>query len=147
MSPAHFSETDSEQIVKFGQAEIDFERRRREIAPNAASRLSCLYMADDDEFGRNHLQRMLGYNIHILRVRVPLAIRVSKCDTKWFDEYCDSQDIKCIDNYWKDISMNPKYPTWEYLVDGMIEANDPGGMEYLLKNGVNIAPQKTKTPP
>ena len=141
-SPTHLSENDSEQIVKFGQVEIDFERRRREVAPDAVSRLSCLYVADNDEFGRGHLKRMLGYDIHILRVRVPLAIRVSRCDTKWFDEYWDNKDIKAIDNYWSGICRDSGNPSWEYLVDGMIEVNDPDGMKYLLSNGVNIAPNK-----
>jgi hypothetical protein len=141
-SPAHFSESESARIVKMGQAEIAFERRRREIAPEAVSRLSCLYMADDNDFGRKHLQRILGYNIHILRVKVPLAIRVSKCDTKWFDAYWDDQKTEYIDKYWKGECMHQNHPTWEYLVDGMIQANDPEGMEHLIKHGVNIAPNR-----
>lgn len=139
---AHFSEFEADEIVKMARVEIAFERRRREIAPDAVSRLSCLYLADDDEFGRRHLQRMLGPHIHILKVKIPLAIRVSKCDTKWFDEYWNDENNEYIDKYWNGECAYTQHPTWEYLLDGMLEANDPEGMEYLRKHGVNIAPNR-----
>lgn len=139
---AHFSESEANEIMKMARVEIAFERCRREVAPQAASRLSCLYLADDDEFGRRHLQRMLGVTIHILRVNVPLAIRVSKCDTNWFDKYWNDEDTDYIDKYWSGECACAQHPTWEYLVDGIVEANDSLGMEYLRKHGTSIAPTR-----
>lgn len=86
-SCSHFSDKEAEHISKMGAVEVAFEKRRREVAPQAASRLSCLYVADDNEHGRSHLKRMFGYGIHILRVTIPLAICVTKCDIHWFDAY------------------------------------------------------------
>ncbi len=141
-STSHFSDSEVDRIAKMGAVELALERRRREVAPESVSRLSCLYLADDDEFGRKHLQRMLGTNIHILRVRIPLAIRLTRCDTAWFDAYWKDADLLYIDNYWNGTALNSGQPTWEYLLDGMIEANDPEGMEYLIRNGTNIAPNR-----
>ncbi|OGW43824.1 MAG: hypothetical protein A2Y66_06985 [Nitrospirae bacterium RBG_13_41_22] len=140
-SSAHFSDKEAEYISKMGAVELAFERRRREVAPQAASRLSCLYVADDNEDGRSHLKRMLGYGVHLLKVTIPLAIRVTRCDTYWFDAYSAEPNPDYIDKYWSGACRYEKRPTWEYLVDGMIEANDPEGMEYLRKHGVNIAPR------
>ena len=139
-SASHFSNSDAGRIAKMGAVETAFERRRREIAPEAASRLSCLYLADDDKFGRAHLRRMLGANIHILRVNIPLAIRLTQCDTAWFDAFWNNGNLEHIDNYWNGVALGSGNPTWEYLLDGMIKANDPEGMEFLVQNGTNIAP-------
>ena len=84
---------------------------------------------------------MLGYGVHLLKVTIPLAIRVTRCDTYWFDAYSAEPNPDYIDKYWSGACRYEKRPTWEYLVDGMIEANDPEGMEYLRKHGVNIAPR------
>jgi hypothetical protein len=141
-STAHFSDCEVRRIARMGKVELDFERRRREIAPEAASRLSNLYIADDNEYGREHLKRMLGMDIHILRVTIPLSIRVSRCDTAWFDAYWKKDDENYIDCYWSGVSKDPGNPTWEYLLDGMIEVNDPAGMEFLIRHGTNIAPRR-----
>ena len=141
-SASHFSDSEVERISKMGAVELAFERRRREIAPKSVSRLSCLYLADDDECGRQHLRQMLGSDIHILRVHIPLSIRISPCDTAWFDAYWDKASSQYIDNYWSSVTRNQEKPTWEYLLDGMIEVNDPKGMEYLIKHGTNIAPNR-----
>jgi hypothetical protein len=74
---------------------------------------------------------MLGYGVHLLKVTIPLAIRVTRCDTYWFDAYSAEPNPDYIDKYWSGACRYEKRPTWEYLVDGMIEANDPEGMEYL----------------
>jgi hypothetical protein len=140
MSNAHFSDLEAERIAKMGAAELAFERGRREISPNSVSRLSCLYLADDTIVGREHLKRMLGPSIHILKMSIPLAIRVTRCDTTWFDDYWDKPDRKLIDDYWNGVAQDTVSPTWEYLLDGMIRANDPDGIAFLIKNGTNIAP-------
>jgi hypothetical protein len=127
VSASHFSDLEAENISKMGAVELAFERRRREVAPDAVSRVSCLYLADDDEFGHRHLRRMLGSKFHIIKVRIPLAIRLTKCDTAWFDEYWHKADSQYADNYWKGVARDPAKPTWEYLLDGMIQANDPEG--------------------
>ncbi len=115
-SASHFSVEEADNITKMGRVELEFEKRRREVAPHAASRLSCLYVADDNKEGHSHLQRMLGYGIHIIKVTIPFAIRVTKCDTHWFDAYWKEPRQEYIDKYWSGECKCEERPTWEYLV-------------------------------
>ena len=138
-SPSHFSDAEIDRIGKMGSVELEFERQRRRVAPDAVSRLSCLYVAEDTETGCAHIRRMLGEGIHILRVTIPFALRVTKCDTNWFDAYWNNPDRTFVERYWAGEPYDRARATWEFLVDGIIEADDPEGMQYLREHGVNIA--------
>jgi hypothetical protein len=74
---------------------------------------------------------MLGQDIFILPVTIPVAVRVSKVDTRWFDQYCADPRPEYIDNYWHSVPSDPVNPTWEYLVDGVIEVDDPTALERI----------------
>jgi hypothetical protein len=126
------------RIVAIGDMELEFERVRREIAQNAASRLSCLWVAEDTEEGKTHIRSMLGSDILILKVRIPVALRVSKVDTTWLDAYFEEPRQEFIENYWRSIPFNEQRVTWEYLVDGAIEVNDPEGMECIRRYGAHL---------
>jgi hypothetical protein len=124
-----------DKIVLIGDIELAFEETRRNIAPNAVSRLACIYVAENTFIGQEHIRSMLGPNILILKVTIPNATGVSKVDTSWFDKYCDDPNQKYIEQYWQAVALNSNVPKWEYLVDGVIEVNDPQGLEKIRKQG------------
>ncbi|NLJ80067.1 MAG: DUF2441 domain-containing protein [Firmicutes bacterium] len=117
--------------------ELQFEKVRRQIAPNAPSRLSCLFVVDNSKEGVENIKEMLGPNVFLLKVRIPAAIRVAKADRRWFDAYCSNADLKNVENYWFSRAFSPGN-RWEYLIDGMIEAVDDSQIEYIRKNGAKI---------
>ena len=124
-----------DKIIRLGDIELSFEEARRRILPDGASRLASLYVADDSDAGRAHVRSMLDEDIYILRVTIPLALRVTKVDTKWFELYCGDPKSEYLERYWSSAPFNAAAPTWEYLVDGMIEVDDPASLEHIRKFG------------
>lgn len=100
--------------------ELDFEMRRREIAPEAASRLCCLWLAEDSQPGRKNIQLMLGPDKPILTVMIVECGRLTRVDTTWFDKYCESRDRAFMDAYWNGSAFDSKAPRWEFLLEGTI---------------------------
>jgi hypothetical protein len=128
---------DLDRILRLGDIELAFEEARRKLLPESASRLASLYLADDSDRGRAHVRAMLGVDILILRVTIPLALRVSRVDTKWFELYCHDAKAEYIEKYWSSAACDPAAPTWEYLVDGMIEVDDPEGLAHIREFGAH----------
>jgi hypothetical protein len=128
---------DLDKILQLGDIELSFEEGRRRLLPDGASRLASLYLADDSELGRAHVRDMLGPDVLILRVAIPLALRVSQVDTRWFDLYCHDPKPEYIENYWSSVAFDPAAPTWEFLVDGMIEVDDPKGLAHIRELGAH----------
>jgi len=126
-----------DEILRRGDIELAFEARRREVLSDGASRLASLYLAEDSDTGRAHIRQMLGDETFIIRVTVPLAIRVTKADTRWFDLYCQDQNPDYIDKYWSSVACDTNSPTWEYLVDGVVEVDDPEGLAHIRKFGAH----------
>ncbi len=126
-----------DEILRLGDIELAFEEARRKLLPEGASRLASLYLADDSDSGRGHIRAMLGDEVTILKVTIPFALRVTRVDTGWFDRYCREAKPEYIKNYWASIPINKAAPTWEYLVDGMIELDDPEGLEYVRQVGAH----------
>jgi hypothetical protein len=120
-----------------GDIELAFEEARRQLLPDGASRLASLYLADDSDIGRAHVWTMLGADVLILRVTIPLALRVSQVDTQWFDLYCHDPRPEYIENYWSSAPCNSAAPTWEYLIDGIIEADDLEGLAHIRAFGAH----------
>lgn len=133
-----FSTQEAESFRKRGDIELAFEESRRSIAPDAPSRLSSLYVAEDSEAGRTHVRRMLGKHIHIVRVSVPVAARAHRGDTAWFDHYCLSPNPAYIENYWRSEPAGSDSGTWEILVDGVVQVDDAAGLEHLRKVGAQL---------
>jgi hypothetical protein len=124
-----------DRILRLGNIELSFEEARRHILPDGASRLASLYVAEDSEPGRAHVRSMFDADIHLLRVTIPLAMRVTKVDTKWFELYCLDPKPEYIEKYWTSTPSSGSALTWEYLVDGMIEVDDPASLEHVRKFG------------
>jgi len=128
---------DLERIKKLGDIELEIEKLRREIAPEAASRLGCLWVADNTKHGEVNIRSMFGPSIYLAKVSIPFAATVSKVDRKWFDLYCQTRNPDYIEKYWKSIPNNTSN-TWEYLVDGIIESTDKDDLDYIKKHGEKI---------
>lgn len=138
-NPVQLPQDQLDRIVRIGDIELEFEARRREVNPDAASRLSSLYVADDTSPGHAHIRQMLGPDVLILRVAIPAALRVSKVDTAWFERYLQNPRPEFIDQYWASTPASHDCSTWEYLVDGMIQVDDPDLLSYIRTHGAHLS--------
>jgi hypothetical protein len=130
IKPTQLTPEEEADILELSDIEIKFEEIRRQVNPNAASRLSCIFVADN----KQNIKRMFNQNsnISIFEVSIPSAIRFTKADTRWYEEYCTNHDEKYIENYWNGIPFETDSDTWEYLVDGIIKANDQRKLQYVI---------------
>jgi hypothetical protein len=96
--------SEEQMLVKKADLEIEFERRRREINYGAPSRLSCIYLVDNDIDGKFILQ-----NMFVGTFKEPKIVEV------------DILNDDCIVNYWAGIAFDAAHPSWEYLLEGTIQ--------------------------
>lgn len=130
-------EVERERIRNLGDIELEIEKLRREIAPNATSRLGCLWVADNTPQGAANIRDMLGPAVYLSRVSIPVAANVSKADRKWFDLYCHERKSEYISNYWRSIPFSST-DFWEYLVDEVVESEDRSDIEYIKSHGARM---------
>ena len=118
-----------------GRIEIAFEVKRRILAPNAPSRLSCMWLAEDSASGRDHIQSMFMTlpNLYIVTVCVSYRISILRADTGWFDRYVKAVDESFLANYWTGL----KCPggEWEFLLDGAVKLTNPTEVEHIRQHG------------
>lgn len=128
--------------------EIELESIRREIAPSAPSRLSCLWVAIDSADGRKLISEMFGNEVHVLRVQVVGANRVHRADVSYYDSYVGGRREEDAVCYWKGYAASNS-PRWEFLIDGVIEAQDQGEIARLVKAHISsgAAPWSGDNPP
>jgi hypothetical protein len=109
--------------------ELEFEEARRRISPESASRLDCLYVADN----RETIRQMFSYDssLIILKVHIAEALRFSKADYKWVEKYYTDKNPLYLEKYWLSLPYDNGANNWEYLVDGVIMVDDPEGIETL----------------
>jgi hypothetical protein len=124
-----FDHIETERVVRLADLELRLEEMRREFAPEAPSRIACLYLAEDSVTGRNMVWRLKGRDAFLMRVRVANAERVFRADPRWLDEPWEQARIE---RYWAGDSEGDS-PLWEYLLDGQIEATDPSELERLVR--------------
>ncbi len=116
------------------EVELRFEEIRRRIAPDAVSRLNCLYLADDIEVIKSIPQ--FDPKSPVVKVRIRENSWVTKADMNWFDDFCNSYRQgdtghceKYAMNYWMRYPHKSGNCRWEYLIDGVIEV--VGGLDDL----------------
>src|SRR4030067_1440686 len=126
-----------DQITRLGDIELMFENRRRKTDPEAVSRMSCLWVAEDNNVGKAHIRAMLGPSVHILKVTIPIALNVTRVDTSWFDLYCQDGQEEYLNNYWAGKPFD-NAPKWELLVDGMIEAVDDRELKIMREHCAHL---------
>ena len=108
-----------DEIIKWADIELAFEENRRKNINLPPSRLSALYLAEDNQFGIANIKRMFG-GISIFRVEILNNIQIHRADVSWYEEYGKDYDEQYISNYWNGISYDEKNPRWEYLLEGTI---------------------------
>ena len=116
------------------EIELRLEEIRRQIAPDAVSRLNCLYLADNIEVIKSIPD--FDPKAPIIKVKIREASGVTKADMSCFEDFCDSyrqgEIIHCEEyakNYWKGYPCKNGNCRWEYLVDGIIDV--VGGLDDL----------------
>lgn len=132
------SEETKRDSLRSSDVELSFEQMRREVAPSAVSRLSCLYLAERSAAGEAMLRAMLGRDVYILRVRPVLTLRITKADAAWFDGFFETNDVDDARRYWNGLEK-PGGKRWEYLFDGVLEVEDFEQIEYVRKHGASLA--------
>jgi hypothetical protein len=130
INPVQFTQDEESEIIKRSDIEVKFEEIRRAVNLEAASRLNCVFLADNME----NIKRMFDYNpkISILEVSIPAAIRFTRADSKWYEEYCRTGDERNIENYWKGVQFGDTPDSWEYLVDGRVQVNNVEKLKYIV---------------
>lgn len=114
-----YSEEGRELIIKKADAEIEFERMRREFYPGCVSRLSCLYIADYSDTGLSLIKEMFGAGITPLTAEIEHSINLTKVNVSWFDEYHQNPSVDLIHNYWSGENYEGN-DHWEYLLNGSL---------------------------
>ena len=141
---------DKSEILRRSEIELKFEEGRRIYAPNAVSRLNCIYLADSNVV----LQRMFKDSFSkdfVFRVRIKQRMNCSKVDVEWYHKYWDAcfassddEDYwsmdknECIKNYWTSCPYDENVNNWEYLIDGMVGLENPQDMKRIQAMRKNL---------
>jgi hypothetical protein len=131
-----FSEGNVEKINKLAETEIAFEKVRRLVNSSLPTRLTCIYLAEDNLEGRTMLQNMFPSkkNFRIVPIKIRFCDKIHKADSKWISNYELTGDFLSIENYWKGLQFDDQ-PQFEYLLDGQIELADSEDSEYIKQYG------------
>ncbi|WP_418132530.1 hypothetical protein ABL849_17480 [Variovorax sp. 375MFSha3.1] len=126
------------RIVDTAAIEVAFEAGRRRFAPSAPSRMSCIWLAEGNEAGRNVIASMMR-GARICSVRVSLCLGIKVADAGWYDDYTSVPTESYIEKYWTGIE-HPRHSLPEYLVEGVIEFTDEKDLEDIMRNGRMFGP-------
>ncbi len=129
------SPEEHERLKGLYKIEVEFEIIRREINPKAASRLSCIWIAEDSQQTRDYLKTILGNNRYIMDVEIIHNRRLTKADATWFDKYCYDNRSEFIENYWNGIPSEE--PMWEYLLEGILQVGTKNQYNYIKDFGAH----------
>jgi hypothetical protein len=133
------------KILELSDAEIQFEKIRREINSELPSRLTSIFIAEDSYEARIHLSEMLSHirQPYIVNVSFENPISLFRADSKFFEEYVKSKDRKIIEKYWngEKFSQDSQYH-WEYIFEGVLDIKSEEQLADIKKFGVFEAPEK-----
>jgi len=121
---------DKEQkVLDLSEVEIAFELARREYAPDAPSRITCLYMVEDTFEGRMTVYDMYkknkqgpNYKPVLLKLGVVHQVKYTKVDSAWYLKYFQDRKKSYLEQYWLGGSTNK--PCYEILFEGMVGLSD-----------------------
>ncbi len=121
-------ENKEKQILDLSEVEIAFELARREYAPDAPSRITCLYMVENNFDGQMLLQRMfnkrpsVSYQPMLLNLGIVCEEKYAKVDSSFYLKYIQDRQKKFLEQYWLgECTDNPDY---EILFEGMVGLRD-----------------------
>jgi hypothetical protein len=118
----------SPELVTWANRELDLEATRRRYARDAASRLACIWLADDSVEGRNNVSSLKGHQAFIVPVRIVACTRFTRVDARWLE---GDLDESVRQGYWSGAARDGANPLWEYLVEGSIACADEADLERL----------------
>ena len=120
------------------ELERSFEAVRRELAPDAASRLASIYLVENSPAGWNAIQRMKGSESFILEVEPVSYRRLSRHDMHWLDEY-ERLGADAAREYWAGEAASDE-PRWEWLCEGVVRCADDEAVARLRQHVARTAP-------
>jgi hypothetical protein len=130
--PKWYPDDVSKRFQHISDLELDFERVRREIRPQSASRLCCIYLAEDSDDGRVMLNKMFGTQRFIASVKIDFLLRLTRSDSCWVDRYSKEKVPEFIKNYW--LGLETEDPRIEYLLEGTISLENKEDYEIIEQN-------------
>lgn len=134
-NPIIYSDKDIERIHRIANLEIEFEKVRRIIDKNLPSRLSCIFLAENDLDGRTMLKNMFLKKVKfvIAEVEINEYIAFHKADSKWIEHYEKTKDKTAISNYWIGTDFD-NFPEYEYLIEGIINLKNESDRKFIKNN-------------
>lgn len=129
-------EVSARRIIDTRDIELAFEKGRRHYAPQAPSRLSCIWLAESSSTGHSVIRSMLP-DAYVANVRVQFCMAFTVADAGWFDEYFNFAKLEYIENYWTG-KAHPTYSCPEILVDGVVQFVEPAQLEHIRKYGAKF---------
>ena len=134
-----YSDTEISRVLRVAELEIEFERVRRQVNQFLPSRLSAIYLANDNLDGRTMLKNMFykkKKNFLIEKFKITHQMLFHKADYRWIEEYEKDKKEIYIYKYWLGIDYD-SFPSHEYLLEGQIEIQSQEALEKIketLKN-------------
>lgn len=94
-----YSDTEISRVLRVAELEIEFERVRRQVNQFLPSRLSAIYLANDNLDGRTMLKNMFykkKKNFLIEKFKITHQMLFHKADYRWIEEYEKDKDRKSV---------------------------------------------------
>lgn len=122
---------DEDHLIKIYETELVMEEVRRHVAPDAPSRLSCIWIAEDGPRSQAMLQEMFSASRHIVSVAIEQQINLFKADASFYDLLFETGDPTAAEHYWRGEALSSK---WELLLDGAIRVTKDDELQVLLQD-------------
>lgn len=119
------------RLIKIYETELVMEEVRRYVAPDAPSRLGCIWVAEDGPRSRAMLQEMFAASRHIVSVAIEQQINLFKADASFYDRFFETGDRTAAELYWQGEALSSK---WELLLDGAIRVTKDDELQVLLQD-------------
>lgn len=98
------------------------------------SRLACIFVAEDNLDGRVMLQNMFNFKRDFHLAPVDIApIRLHKADSKWIQEYEETNNPTFMEWYWRGVDCDDN-PQYEYLIDRVVKLKNIEDREIIISN-------------
>lgn len=123
-------------VVSRADVEVEFERVRRIVNPDAPSRLSSLFFVEDNEDGRitlGNMFRNLMTDPMTIEVFILNYMALVRADNRWFERYFVDPNERYIENYWQQVPAGNR-PSWEYLLEGSLSIVSRDDHEHILSH-------------
>lgn len=133
-----------DQLMFKSELEIQFEKVRQRQFAKKPSRLSSIFVVEDNIEGRFCLRQMFHkgvcagkYTPHIMQVKISLCLKSHKADIQWLNQWAAHTEENYIVEYWKGTPFN-KTPIYEYFIEGIVYPTDRSQIEEIRTNGAKF---------